>query len=654
MDRRGKSAPQEPKRFGQSRRGSYSRYAILALFVVTAASQARLQIFERQSTIDAANKMHRYEFTEVQPAKRGDILARGGEPLAKDDTRSDLEIDFKRCPNTEPFWLDLSRASGLPATELSQFAEEAGQSQNPRWERDWPRAVNWSQANAVDEVVSKWRADGVGVTQASYRSYPLGDAASCLVGIIHRNLLPVTKGTPAYDRALAEHRLSGHGAADELTGLEESQDSILRGVDGKQQGVKDRNGNFLPMRVELQQPKKDGQDITLTIDQDLQTFASAQIAKAVKENQADSGSILIEDPATGDILAMANAPSFVPYNADGSYNPSSGKDQAFMDCLEPGSMFKILTLGKALDAGVVHMNDTFFCPGEKVVVPHSRPIKCDLEATGRAMGLLDPVHAIARSCNIWAATWAVHIGYQPFKDYLASLGLFEAPKIGVYGTRSAMVNWHDPARQLQLANLGFGQSINCTPLGLIGAFSALANDGSRVPPRLIMKIGGEEVAAARPTRVLSKESCENVKKGMVAVMEDPRGTGRSLRIPGYRIAGKTGTAQKVGNKKPGHVSNFVGFLPAENPRVVILVMIDHPKGAKYYGAAVAGPVFRSMAKEVIRKYKLVPTEPIVSRPLGKESPPADVNSDDEDDEASTPPPVTLHHKSKRKRIADDA
>ncbi len=640
-----------------SRRDRLSRWPILTLFIVAGGSQIYLQVFAKGATVERANKMHRFEFTDVQFAKRGEILSRDGEPLAKDDGRSDLSVDFKRCPNTQPFWLDLSAATGIPATQFAAFAREAATSDRPKWERSWPRAISSSQTQSIETLISRWRADGVGVTLGGYRTYPLGDAASCLVGIVRKGFLPPDKRTPTD----SESTSGPTQAHDELTGLEKSQDAILRGKDGKLVGVKDKNGNFLPMRVEWQKPKQDGKDITLTIDEGLQTFAAAQIKKTVEDFHAESGAVVVEDPRTGDLLAVANYPSFRPYSPDGNYSllkGSAGLNQAYMSCLEPGSMFKILTLAKALDAGVVHMDDQFFCPGEKVVVPHSKPIKCDKHAGNRAMGPLDPVHAIAKSCNIWAATWAVQIGYDPFKSYLQQLGILDKPPIGVPGTRAALVNWKDPAKQLQLANLGFGQSINCTPVGLIGAFSTLANDGKRVPPRLIKKIGAKELPVPAATRILSAGACENVIKGMIAVMEDDHGTGRSLRIPGYCIAGKTGTAQKMAKNDSGYVSNFVGFVPAEHPRAVVLVMVNRPGGKHYYGAEVAGPVFKAMAQQLIHKYGLVATEPITTRPSISKAKPLEVakHVDDEDDQDDAPvhPKPTRKRSFKSKLKADDA
>ena len=589
-------------------RGVVLGVAMGGLFVAAAASQLKLQMVERSHTIDLANKTNRYELSRPDAAKRGTIYSSDGQPLAIDEQTFDLNVDFDKCPKNEGFWLDLAQATGIPATEF-EIAQQSGVKS-----KSWPQTITADQKDAVDIVRSRWRVGGASASPSGRRTYPFGSELACLVGVERKKALVAERDKPGWKTAIKEYpEPKGDKAGyDFLTGLEESMDPVLRGKDGVRTGVTDKQGHFLPMRiVDSSIQRKDGEDITLTIDSGLQQFASEQVRKAVETSHADCGTAVIEDPKTGEILALANWPSFEPYTADGSYaslgTKAGGLNQTYMTCLEPGSMFKILTLAKALDAGVVKMTDTFDCPGEKVVIPHARPIKCDLHHGTRAQGLLTPVLAIAKSCNIWAATWARDIGYVPFTDYLKSLDLFAKPDLGVPGAVRARFDWDDPAKQLQLANLGFGQAINATPVSLIGAFSTLANGGVHIPPHLISRIGGQAVPQKSGQRVLTKTSCDDVIQGMEQVFENEHGTGHALRIPNYLLAGKTGTAQKVGKGDSGHVSNFIGFVPAQNPKVAILVMVNRPQGQLYYGAELAGPVWRSIAQEVIRRYHIPPT-----------------------------------------------
>ena len=594
------------------RRSLTARLVLGSLFGLAALSQAKLQTIERDNTVNLGNQTKRYEITQRDAASRGSILASDGRVLAKDEKVYDLNVNFPSCPNAEGFWLDLSEATAIPASDLSAIAESGAKS------KTWPEVIGEVQRAKIETVREQWHTAGISVKSAGYREYPLEDAAACLIGVIRRRAYEVKENDPRYQLAITENgKPTGDrpALADLLTGLEKGQDQVLRGTDGWRVGLADRQGRILPMRSQTDvQPRQDGKDLTLTIDSGLQDVATRSVKQAVEDSKAESGVAIIEDPSNGNLLAVANWPSFSPYTPDGSYAPMGehgGLNPAYMSCLEPGSMFKILTLAKALDEHVVSMNDKFYCPGEKEVVPGAKPIKCDLHAGNRAHGEIDPVLAIARSCNIWAATWAYKIGYDKFVSYIDSLGLLDKPGLGMPGEVKALFNRRDAARNLQVANLGFGQSINCTPVALAGAFSTLANGGVHMHPRLIQKIGGGEVPLQSGQPLLSSQACQDVIKGMVAVMENPHGTGYSLRIPGYQIAGKTGTAQKIGARVHGHVSNFVGFVPAEKPRAVILVMVNNPKG-KYYGAEVAGPVFKTLATEIIRKYRIAPNMPSVS------------------------------------------
>jgi cell division protein FtsI/penicillin-binding protein 2 len=317
------------------------------------------------------------------------------------------------------------------------------------------------------------------------------------------------------------------------------------------------------------------------------------------------------DPKTGDILAMASWPSFDPNRP---IEPATGRkrtpefNSAYMSALEPGSTFKILSLAKALDEGVVQPNEDYYCRGTMTV--GKTTIACDREHGSH--GLIDPKMAIARSCNLAAATWAMRVGQEDFYKFIRQTGLLEKPGLGLPRESIGLYNEKEYAKQLQLANNGFGQSLNATPLALCAAFASLANEGKRVHPRLVAKVGEMPTPINPGSQVVSAESAQTVLRMMRAVLESDRGTGKSLRIPGYAIGGKTGTAQKknfdTGSMKGGgYVSNFIGFVPAEKPEAVVLVMVDNPKGGSYYGSTVAGPAFKSIAQSVIRRLRIPPT-----------------------------------------------
>jgi cell division protein FtsI/penicillin-binding protein 2 len=557
---------------------------IAGLFVLAAMSQAKLQILERSQTIDLAKRTSRYTLARTERANRGAILASDGKPFAQDDDTLHLDVDFAKVPHCDAFYMDLSHATGIPAGEFSALED----SKDPN--KSWRQAINQVQANEIRKVKSDWRADGLSLAKSGRREYPMGDETSGIIGLVR-------EGKP-------------------IMGLEASQNKILCGRDGKHIGLVDRNGQFLPMRDDAESvPVQDGKNITLTIDSDLQAEATESIRRAVESNKADDGVAIIIQPNTGKILAMAAWPSYEPYNPDGSdgdLSDNSGYNPAYMGVLEPGSTFKILTLAKGLDTGKVKMSDTVQCNGELHVdgEPQWR-VRCDNHHGNRAHGTIDAEVAIAKSCNVSAATWALKIGRDDFIAYVNKLGLFDKPGVGLPRESYGLFNKHDWAQRLQLANMGFGQAMNTTPLALASAFTMIANDGVRMSPRLIDKIGDVPVPLKPGVRIVRPDTAHLVTSCMEAVIESGIGTGKSLRIPGYDLAGKTGTAQKIGKGgSKGYVSNFVGFVPAKQPKALILVMVNHPTNGNYYGASVAGPVFKDLAMSVIRRYNILPTQPV--------------------------------------------
>ena len=553
------------------------RGVLIGLFALAALSQARVQLFSRGAILDRARETQRFTQSRVETAKRGAIFTNDGKPLAVDDDRYVLGVTFSRVPQSDGFFVDLATASGMPATEFSQIAYR-----EPRKTKFWREHLTSIEALAVRDVKAKWRADGISLEPTGERAYPLGEAASGLVG-------RVREGQPE-------------------GGMESGFNGQLRGKDGKTIGLRDRTGAFLPMRIDPESvARRDGEPIVTTLDSVLQQEAAAAIKTAVEVNKADQGVALAMDPNTGDILAMANWPTFDPNDTSGATLQAEASDfnPNIMGGFEPGSTFKILTLAKAMDLGKVRDGDTVYCRGEKVVWA-DRSVHCDLHGGTRAHGAVTPALGISKSCNVAAATWAGEIGRDTFIEYLEELGLLGKQGLGLPGERAGSIFRDEYATGLQLANFGFGQSISATPVGLIGAFGMLANDGVRMIPRLVKKIGGREQEPQSAGAIVRPETAQQLMRYMEAVIESDAGTGRSLRIPGYRLGGKTGTAQRK-NRGNGYISSFVGFVPVEAPRAVILVMIDYPKAGKYYGASVAGPVFHDLARAVIRRYGIPPS-----------------------------------------------
>ena len=555
---------------------------MMGLFALAAFSQAKLQIFEREATTRLAAKQGKYLITRVERAKRGSIFTADGKAIAKDEDSFELTLTYKDCPDLDSFYVDLSAASDIPVSELRP---EEGQRR-----KNWKTAITAREADAIRQVKVSWRADGVSLDRAGHRAYTLGDSASGIIGMVQ-------DGTP-------------------FSGMEYSQRKLLTGKDGSQRGLTDRQGAFLPMRLETPVRRQDGKDITLTLDSEIQMAASSALRAAVEQNRAENGVAIVMNPATGDILAMANWPSFSPTENSGTsvdLRKNSGLNPAYMSILEPGSTFKILTLAKALDSGKVLMSDRVNCMGSLAIGKSGRIHCASHHGVPPAHHLVDAEKAIALSCNVSAATWALKVGREDFIGYVKALGLLKRSHLGLSGECAGQFSENEYAKSLQLASIGFGQSISCTPIGLASAFCMIGNGGVRPEARLIDQVGGETQLRSGGTRMVKPETASGVMRCMEAVIDSDAGTGKSLRIPGYRLAGKTGTAQKISKKESGYVSNFVGFVPAVAPKAMILVMINHPQAGLYYGAAVAGPVFKQLAESVIQRYGIAPTEPVTRR-----------------------------------------
>lgn len=546
---------------------------LLVSFLAVVGAQARVQLFDRAKILERAKESSRFLIHEVSVAKRGSILTEDGKPLAENVQASQMCLNYAFIPHNADFYSDLSVASGVPESAISSI------SQDDRYSC-FSHPIGITACSQIEKVKERWRAGGISVGPLPKRRYPYGPYAAGFIG-----------------------KLQGEVP---IEGLEKSMNSELAGQNGVQMGMVDRQGHFLPQWSEAASPKRNGSTITTTIDSYLQLEAAQAIRDAVSSNNAMFGTAIILNPKNGNILAMANWPSYDPDPQPGSIKlrRTSDFNAAFEARMEPGSMFKILTLGKALDSGKVTPSFTLYCPGTIYIVGHAT-VRCDVHQGTRAHGLVDLEHAIGESCNISAATWAMRVGRKDYLSYLTRAKLFSLPELGLPGEVPGAYDKTDPSKLLQIADMGFGQSVAVPPISLACAFAAIGNGGYRVAPRLVDKIGGVEQPYLPRTRIVSEQNSKIVRSYMEAVMQRPFGTGYALRIPGYFLAGKTGTAQ-IANGKDGYVSNYVGFVDGDHPKVEILIMIDHPRKGAYFGAAVAGPVFRRLAMAAIRRYQIPP------------------------------------------------
>ncbi|MBO8126021.1 MAG: PASTA domain-containing protein [Firmicutes bacterium] len=433
-----------------------------------------------------------------------------------------------------------------------------------------------------EESKALWELDlpGIGIVENPQRFYPNKELAAQVLGIAG---------------------IDNQG----LEGLEFYYDSYLRGLPGRVVAERDAAGREIPGGIRKYIPPVDGKDIVLTIDQVIQYIAERELAKAVRETNSSKGIVVIMRPSTGEVLAMANWPSFDP-NAYQDYPAANRRNYAVTDLYEPGSTFKIITSAVALEEGVTDLERRFYDPGYIVIGKHR--IRC-WKAGGH--GSQSFVEAVENSCNPVFATLGMEIGEEVFYKYIKAFGF--GAKTGIDFPGEAVGQVHKPGTIAQVgwANIGFGQGISVSPLQLVTAVSAVANGGVLVQPRLVSKIigpDGEKVISPEVRRrVISEETSHKMRRILRSVVVN--GSGRRADIPGYRVAGKTGTAQIAvggGYSRSKVVSSFIGFAPFDDPELVCLVALYEPQTAITYGGVLAAPVFQAIVKDVLEYLNVEP------------------------------------------------
>jgi cell division protein FtsI/penicillin-binding protein 2 len=389
-------------------------------------------------------------------------------------------------------------------------------------------------------------------------------------------------------------------------GLERKLNPLLQGHDGVRLTEVDAIGRPIPDTDEYFRPPVNGGAVKLTIDANIQAFAEGELKK-IQQNFAPEGcTAIVLDTRTGDVLALANAPTFDP-NHPGSGPPQYRRNRAIQDLYEPGSTFKSLTVCAALEE---HLSGTtVFCSGTKAIGKHT--IHC---AHGESHGRVDLHHIEQYSCNVGAATIGLRLGAQTLYRYIKRFGYLDKTGIELSGEERGMVGMKPeqwPA--IKTANVAFGQGVVVTPIAMVRMYAALANDGVMLPPTVLMSINGKAYhRAGAPRRIVSPQTARTVLGFMESVVVGEGGTGHNAKIPYYHIGGKTGTAQLVRNGhylSGAYVSSFIGVLPLTRPRIAILVAATNPTKGGTYGGTVAAPAVREIARQTMAYLHIAPDAP---------------------------------------------
>lgn len=402
-----------------------------------------------------------------------------------------------------------------------------------------------------------------------------------------------------------------------LAGVEMVYDQYLKGSPGAIREEFDAYGRTVQFARQEVIPSTQGDTVELTLDENIQWMAERACERAMIATGGRAVMVTVIHPATGGILAMAQRPTFNP-NAFRDYDAKRYRELAVSDAIPPGSIFKPVTLATALEAGTASPDSGFFCPGFKVVL--GRRVNCWRPAGHGAESLGDVVQ---NSCNVGFMTLGLGLGVDRFYAGLERFGLTGRTHIDLPGEALGIIPRKARVTALDLAIMAFGQTLTATPIGLLSAVAAIANGGELYRPhvaRAILRPDGtplKRIEADRIRRVVSPGVADMVQRMMTRVVQ--YGTGKQAQVPGYRVAGKTGTAQKVINGRTEHgiyLSSFIGFAPVPHPAAAILVTIDEPVGA-FYGGQIAAPVFGRLMRDILRYLRIAPTEPIKKPKFGQ-------------------------------------
>lgn len=549
----------------------FSVFTLLFIIIILRAFQ--LQIIERDRLTQLIEKQY-LKYVKLPP-KRGTIYDRKKRELAVS-----IEVDSVYArPGKIKNKKEIAR-------KLSPILEVSYQSLKRKLASDRPfvwlkRRISPSQSKKIKNL----HLAGIDFIEESKRFYP--------------------------NRGLASHCLGFAGLDPKgLEGIELGYDSYLKGVPGYLLVERDALGRDIYTQNIKQVNATKGYNLQLTIDKTIQYFVEKALEEGVKKTKAKAGIGIVMVPQTGEILAMAVRPTFNPNNF-WDYSPSQWRNRAVTDAFEPGSTFKIFLISSALEEGIFQPQDIFYCENG------SYPIGDRVIHDVHKFGWLTLAKIIKYSSNIGACKIAENLGKKTFYRYIRKFGFGSKTDIDLPGETNGLLTLPYKWSRIHLGTISFGHGISSSPIQLITAFSAIANQGILMKPYLVKTIfndQGEIIKEFHPEsrkRITTQRTAKQVSSILKTVVAKG-GTGENAFIPGFEIAGKTGTAQKVDPKTKNYshhkaVSSFMGFLPADNPEFAVLIIIDEPQGIPY-GGTVAAPIFKEVASQIIRYLNIPPNQ----------------------------------------------
>lgn len=560
-------------------------FALLAAWgIVVVARLAQVQLVRHDHYVGRAQRQQERTL-DLNPV-RGSILDTRGRVLAESVAAESIYADPQAITNRRAVAKKLAGVEGIGATARELEARLRGNNSFAWIARQLPLEVT--------REVRKLGLPGIYFLEAHRRTYPRSVLGANVIGYVG---------------------VDGDG----LGGVEHTFNDYVKGTPGKVTLLKDaRKGVYLLGGDGANRPR-DGQHVVLTIDSVIQFIAERALNRAVQRYRAGGGSVIVMDPSSGDILAMASAPTFDP-NRYREFSPAAWKNRNVQDFYEPGSTFKIITAAAGLEERLVTPSQVLDCANGQITIGNITIREHD----GHQYGLLTFEDVIVNSSNVGTVRVGLALGQERFYEWIRRFGFGERTGLPLPGESPGLVRRTQKWTPVSPASISIGQEIGVTPLQVVRAVSAVATGGTLVEPRIVKRVVDDEgrtvyeAARKEPVRVMSEKTAavlNEILKNVVA-----RGTGSNAALAEHVVAGKTGTAQKAFGRLgyvPGrYVGSFAGYVPADRPRLAILVVLDEPR-AEHYGGTVAAPAFREIAEATLRYMGVPPSLPSRSIDLQK-------------------------------------
>lgn len=535
-----------------------------------------LMVFDAEYYQEKAESLHERE-RDIKAA-RGEIVDRNGEVLATNKTVCTISVIHNQVKDKEAVISMLVKELGLSEAEVRKRVEKVSSMER----------IKTNVAKEVGDRIREYEFDGVKVDEDFKRYYPYEELASKVLGFTG-------------------------GDNQGIIGLEVKYEDILKGENGMILTTTDARGVELDGIAEDRVEPVAGDTLQLSIDYNLQAYAQQAAEKVMEEKQADGVAILLMNPQNGEVYACVNVPEF---NLNEPFTLNTGTDTTGMDeekkqellnqmwrnrCIndtyEPGSIFKVFTASAALEEGVVSLNDQFHCPGYKIV--EDRKIRC---AKVGGHGSETFVQGVQNSCNPVFIEVGLRLGVDNFYKYMKQFKLLEKTGVDLPGEAATIMHKKENVGLVELATMSFGQSFQITPMQMAATVSSLINGGRRITPHFgvcAYNAEGQKVETfdyGGDEQIVSSETSATMRAVLETVVSE--GGGKNAYIEGYRIGGKTATSQTLPRSANKYISSFIGFAPADDPKIIGMCIIYNPQGV-YYGGTIAAPVIRDIFDNVL-------------------------------------------------------